>query len=72
MTTDVVDHRRSLGAIVEARLTAHETLDEERFEGFRARLTRIETIITGAAGAVIVGQATVIATLLWRLPAPHP
>lgn len=54
------------------RIEAHETLDQTRFGALHDRLGKIEKIIFWAAAGLISGQAGVIATLLWRLPAGHP
>lgn len=39
---------------VEARLTTHEAVCAQRYEGINARLKRLETILIGSAGAIIL------------------
>ena len=39
---------------VEARLTTHESVCAQRYEGINARLKRLETILIGSAGAIIL------------------
>jgi hypothetical protein len=38
---------------VEARLMSHEAVCAERYEQIKTRLTRLETILIGCAGAII-------------------
>jgi hypothetical protein len=39
---------------VEARLSTHEAVCAERFAGINARLKRLEQILIGSAGAIIL------------------
>jgi hypothetical protein len=39
---------------VEARLSTHEAVCATRYEGINARLKRLEQILIGSAGAIIV------------------
>lgn len=39
---------------VEARLNTHEEVCAERYSGINARLKRLETILIGSAGAIIL------------------
>jgi len=39
---------------VEARLATHEQVCAERYSGINARLKRLETILIGSAGAIIL------------------
>jgi len=38
----------------EARLSVHEAVCAERYDGINARLKRLETIMIGSAGAIIL------------------
>ena len=39
---------------VEARLSTHEAVCATRYEGINARLKRLEQILIGAAGAILI------------------
>ena len=39
---------------VEAKLMTHEAVCAERYAGINARLKRLETILIGSAGAIIL------------------
>jgi hypothetical protein len=39
---------------VNGKLTTHEAVCAERYEGINARLKRLETILIGSAGAIIL------------------
>lgn len=39
---------------VEHRLNTHEAVCAERYDGINARLKRLETILIGSAGAIIL------------------
>jgi hypothetical protein len=39
---------------VEAKLMTHEEVCAVRYEGINARLKRLETILIGSAGAIII------------------
>jgi hypothetical protein len=39
---------------VQSKLTTHEAVCAERYEGINARLKRLETILIGSAGAIII------------------
>ena len=39
---------------VEARLTTHEAVCAQRYDGINARLKRLEHILIGSAGAIIL------------------
>lgn len=39
---------------VETRLSVHEAVCAERYAGINARLKRLETILIGSAGAIIL------------------
>jgi hypothetical protein len=39
---------------VDSRLNTHEAVCAERYDGINARLKRLETILIGSAGAIII------------------
>ena len=39
---------------VESKLSVHEAVCAERYAGINARLKRLETILIGSAGAIII------------------
>jgi len=39
---------------VETKLSVHEAVCAERYAGINARLKRLETILIGSAGAIII------------------
>ena len=41
-------------AEVDGRLNTHEAVCAERYDGINARLKRLETILIGSAGAIIL------------------
>jgi hypothetical protein len=41
-------------ADVDGRLNTHEAVCAERYDGINARLKRLETILIGSAGAIIL------------------
>lgn len=41
-------------AELESRLNTHEAVCAERYDGINARLKRLETILIGSAGAIIL------------------
>lgn len=43
-----------MSADVDSRLTTHEAVCAERYAGINARLKRLETILLGSAGAIIL------------------
>jgi len=44
---------------VESRLSTHEAVCAERYAGINARLKRLEQILIGSAGAIIILLLTV-------------
>jgi hypothetical protein len=50
----------------EARLSTHEEVCAYRYEAINARLKRIENIMIGAAGLMIVSMTGVIWTVLYH------
>lgn len=48
---------------VEARLMTHEEVCAVRYEGINARLKRLEQILLGSAGAIILMLAGLVAKL---------
>jgi hypothetical protein len=45
---------------VEARLQTHEAVCAERYDSINARLKRLESILIGAAGAIILGLLSIV------------
>ena len=59
-----------------ARLTTHEAVCAERYGGILTSLTsmatrigRLEMLVWASAGSLIIGMATLIVTLVLKLPA---
>lgn len=48
------------------RIDTHEAVCAERWRLILARMDRLEHVIMGAAGALIVGMAALIATLIFH------
>lgn len=46
---------------VETKLSVHEAVCAERYAGINARLKRLETILIGSAGAIILLLAGLVA-----------
>jgi hypothetical protein len=66
-------HRRwppSAGAEALAKIQSHERLCAWRYKFLIERVTRLETIVIAAAGTLILGMASVLATLVIRAPLP--
>lgn len=49
---------------LEVQLTSHEAVCAERYNTFIQRVDRLESLMTKTAGALIVGMAGVIVTIL--------
>ena len=48
---------------VEARLQTHEAVCAERYDSINARLKRLESILIGAAGAIILALLSIVVQL---------
>jgi len=53
------------------RVSGHESLCALRYQGIIDRVRQVEHILLGGTAAVILGLASVVGTLFWRLPAVH-
>ena len=51
---------------LEVQLTSHEAVCAERYQTFIQRVDRLESIMLRVAGALIVGMAGVIVTIVMR------
>jgi hypothetical protein len=51
---------------LEAKLIAHEVIGAERYSTLVKRLDRMEMILVGSAGTLIVGMAGVIVTIVLK------
>ncbi len=51
---------------LEAKLIAHEVISAERYGTLVKRLDRMEMILIGSAGTLIVGMAGVIVTIVLK------
>lgn len=53
------------------RIETHEAVCAERWKEIVRRMDRLERLVAGAAGTLIVGMAGLIVTLLFRTPVYH-
>lgn len=50
----------------DARLSTHEAVCAERYANILSRMGRVETLMIATAGAIILGMASLIITLVFK------
>jgi hypothetical protein len=51
---------------LEVQLTSHEAVCAERYQTFIQRVDRLESLMIKTAGALIVGMAGILVTILFK------